>query len=279
MRAYWFSAGIFGSALIAGSFIAVRGTSMASPPPAPVTKVLIVMDERPQMEILARYFREKGNIESEIVDQKTIPEHWSGFTAVIGYVHGKLEERTELKLIDYTKNGGRFVCLHHMISSGKSKNKYYFDFLGVRMDDIESSRQPAVPGGHYAWREGIQQTVVNVSPRHYVTSNGVSWPDKARFAPDGSGNGGPEYPAMTLEDSEAYMNVKFTDGKDKLILLGYKYLDDRNQVLHQQLTEGWIKPSGKGRIIYLQPGHSVHEYQNPAIAQMVLNAITWKPKA
>ena len=46
-----------------------------------------------------------------------------------------------------------------------------------------------------------------------------------------------------------------------------------------QPTDGWVKPSGKGWIVYLQPGHSVHEYQNAVVAQMVLNAITWKPKS
>ncbi len=249
----------------------------SAPPAATAKKVLIVMDERPQMEALAKYLSEKGNLGSEIVDQKTMPEDWSGYLAVIGYVHGNLEEKAERKIIDYTRNGGRFVCLHHMISSGKSKNKYYFDFLGVRMDSIDLARQPAEVGGHYAWREGIEQTVVNLNPKHYITSNGVLWPEKTTFASADSNPGGKEYPAFALEDSEAYMNVKFTDGKDKTFLLGYKYLDDRNRVLFQEMTSGWLKPSGKGWIIYLQPGHSLHEYQNVAVAQMVLNAITWKP--
>jgi hypothetical protein len=162
-----------------------------------------------------------------------------------------------------------------MISSGKSKNKYYFDFLGVRMDDIDLARQPADPGGHYAWREGVVQTVVNLAPKHYITSNGISWPEETMFTSTGAGQR--ECPALTLADSEVYMNVKFTDGGDKTILLGFKYLDDRNKVLHQQATDGWLKPSGKGWIVYLQMGHSTHEYQNPSVAQMVLNAIAWKP--
>jgi len=73
------------------------------------------------------------------------------------------------------------------------------------------------------------------------------------------------------------MNVKFSDGRDKTILLGYKYLDDRNKVLHQQATDGWLKPSGKGWIVYLQMGHSTHEYRDASVAQMALNAVVWKP--
>jgi hypothetical protein len=243
-----------------------------------VPKVLILMDERPQMEVLSRYFKEQGGIESEIVDQKTLPENWAGYSAVVGYIHGKLEEPTELKIIDYTRNGGRFVCLHHMISSGKSKNKYYFDFLGVRMDGIEQNRQPADAGGHYAWREGIRQTIVNIDPKHYIASHGLKWPASTVFpAPEGQ-KIEKSYPSFTLEDSEVYMNVPFTDGKAKTVFLGYQYLDDRNQVLHREATAGWTKTFGKGRIVYIQMGHSAHEYQNPLVAQMVLNAVAWQPK-
>lgn len=279
----WFCIGVAGLFLmtgIRGTPSQTRGAQKSQDPPAPAgRRVLIVMDERPQMEVLARFLREKGEIESVIVDQKSLPEDWSGFLAVVGYIHGRLEEQTETKIIDTTRAGGRFVCLHHMISSGKSKNRYYFDFLGVHMDGIDLARQPAEPGGHYAWREGIRQTVVNVNPKHYITSNGIRWPEKTDFAATGSQLGGKECPALTIEDSEVYMNVKFSDGADKTILLGFKYLDDRNQVLHQQLTSGWIKPSGKGWIVYLQMGHSAHEYEIGAVAQIALNAVTWKPKA
>ncbi len=271
------SIGILGLVLFAGLFAVLHAQKSPTQSPDSQGKVLIVMDERPQMEVLAKYLREKGKIESDTVDQKQMPQDWSGYRAVVGYVHGRLEETTELRLIEYTRNGGRFVGLHHMLSSGKSRNKYYFDFLGVRMDGIELARQPAEPGGHYAWREGIKQTIVNLNPGHYVTANSVRWPGNARFVAAESEQEQKERPAVTLEDSEVYMNVKFTDGADKTILLGFRYLDDRNNTLFQQATSGWIKPSGKGWIVYLQPGHSAHEYQNPVVAQMVLNAITWKP--
>ena len=278
MSANWLRVGFFGSVLLAGVPVAGENAPRpALPAGAQTPKVLIVMDERAQMEALGGYLREVGKIESVIVDQKSIPEDWSGYAAVIGYIHGKLEEKTELKIIDYTRGGGRFVCLHHMISSGKSKNRYYFDFLGVRMDEIDLARQPADPGGHYAWREGVEQTVVNLAPKHYITSNGVPWPEATTFASTDSGDGAKKYPAMRLQDSEVYINVKFTDGRDKTILLGYKYLDDRNGVVYQQATDGWLKPSGKGWIVYLQMGHSTHEYQNVSVARMVLNAVVWKP--
>ena len=40
---------------------------------------------------------------------------------------------------------------------------------------------------------------------------------------------------------------------------------------------GWIKSAGKGRIIYLMPGHTVADFENPAFGRIVLNAIIYKP--
>ena len=255
---------------------AQRMRAAASAGAAAAGRVLIVMDEREQMETLARFLKDTGGLESTIVDQTSLPEDWSGFQAMIGYVHGTLLEATELKLIEYTRNGGRYVCLHHSISSGKTKNKHYFDFLGVRLPGIEKAREPSQPGDHYAWREPAKFTVVNLTPGHYITSHNVTWPEKTSYRSSDAPDGEREYPAFTL-DGEAYMNHQFTDGREKTPLLGIKYLDDRNGVLYMQDREGWLKPSGKGWIVYLQMGHATREFQNPAVAQMVLNAVTWVP--
>jgi hypothetical protein len=252
---------------------------------AEASRVLIVMDERPAMEVLAKYLKDKGGIDSTIVDQASAPADWAGFAAVIGYVHGALQEPIELKIIDYTKRGGRYVCLHHSISSGKAKNKYYFDFLGVRLPGAEQSREPAPPGGHYAWRDPISQTIVNLNPGHYITSHDVAWPERIAYRSSGLAAAagaapGPEreYPAFTLKETEAYMNVEFTDGTEKTLLLGFRYLDDRNGALFMQDRSGWLKPSGQGWIVYLQMGHFAQEFEHPVVAQLVLNAVTWTPK-
>lgn len=239
--------------------------------------VLIVMDEREAMETLAKYLKDKGGVESTIVDQKSAPDDWSKYGAVVAYIHGALQEPIELKIIDYTKKGGRYVCLHHSISSGKAKNKYYFDFLGVRLPGGEISKDAAPPGGHYAWRHDQDFAVVNLNPRHYITSHDVAWPEKITYRRSSGPGAEREHPGITLKNAEPYMNVEFSDGKEKTVLLGFKYLDDRNGALFMQDTEGWVKPSGKGWIVYLQPGHTVAEFQVPTIAQMVLNAITWRP--
>jgi hypothetical protein len=240
-------------------------------------RVLIVMDEREQMEVLAKFLKEKGGVESTIVDQASAPADWTGFDAVIGYVHGDLQESIERKIIDYTREGGRFVPLHHMISSGKSKNRYYFDFLGVRMTGTGQSREPSTPGGHYAWRDPVSITVVNLNPSHYITTHAITWPETVSYQSTDHPEIRGERPAFTLPKGEAYMNVLFADGSRKTVLLGLKYRDDRNGALYMQEHEGWLQPSGKGWIVYLQPGHFTAEFEHPIVAQLVLNAVTWKP--
>ena len=37
---------------------------------------------------------------------------------------------------------------------------------------------------------------------------------------------------------------------------------------------GWLRPAGKGWVIYLMPGHTVHDFENPIYGRIVLNAIT-----
>ena len=84
-----------------------------------------------------------------------------------------------------------------------------------------------------------------------------------------------DYPAIMLPKSEAYMNHKFTDGREKTVLCGMQYTDPRNQAFFEQDRSAWFKRSGAGWIFYFQSGHFSEEYRNPVIAQMILNAIIW----
>jgi hypothetical protein len=254
---------------------------------ADALQVLIVTDESDRMTPLAHYLKEKGDIDSTILDYPTLPENervlpddMSPYHALIGYIHNELNEPTELKIIDYTQNGGRFVAVHHMVSSGKATNEYYFDFLGLQMDGVEQAREPSEPGTHYMWREPVEKTVVNLAPDHYVTRHDIDWPETVLFKPtDVPGAKIRTYPAIAMDRTEVYSNVKRTDGTDKTLLLGYIYSDERNNVTHAQATDGWIKSAGKGHIVYLQPGHFVEEFSDPdgILNQLILNAVSWNP--
>jgi len=240
--------------------------------------VLIVMDERPQMEAIAQFLRMKAGIESVIVDQAHLPQDWSGFRAVLGYIHGGLAEPTVIKFIDYTKKGGRLVLLHHSISSGKARNRYLFDFLGIELTEPQKAREPSVPGGHYAWRDPIVQVIVNLHPGHYITSHEIQWPERAPYSSSDLPSSERDWPALTLSNSEVYVNHKFTDGRAKTVLLGFKWTDDRNGQQYLQDRTGRYKRQGAGWVFYLQPGHSTEELQTPAVSQLILNAITWDGK-
>jgi len=109
-------------------------------------KVLIIQDERPQMDVLAKFLTEKGNLPVTIVDQQSLPMPLSAYKAVIVFIHRELHEQTERSIIDFTKAGGRLVCLHHSISSRKAENKFYFDFLGMQLN------KGTMEDGGYAWK-------------------------------------------------------------------------------------------------------------------------------
>ncbi len=251
--------------------------------PSSSQRLLLVHDNATVAEPLVAYLKEHGHFETLVVDQAHLPPpaEWSGFRAVLGYVHGKLLEPTEVAIIDYTKKGGRFVALHHMVSSGKAENKYYFDFMGLRLEEPKSSPQPKVPGAGYGWytggkgEPGIQQTLVNLNPTHFIVSHDVTWSATAHYQSSDTLDIARDYPAIALPKAEAYVNVKWTDGREKTVLFGFSYTDPRNQAHFEQDRAGWTKPAGAGRIVYLQPGHFAEEYENPNIAQMVLNAIVW----
>lgn len=94
---------------------------------------LIVCDEVPAMENLAKQIEARLHQSSEITSQDKLPASLAGYRSVIVYIHRDLAEPAEVAFIDYAKNGGKLVLLHHSISSGKRKNKYWFPFLGIEL--------------------------------------------------------------------------------------------------------------------------------------------------
>ncbi|HET6568610.1 MAG TPA: ThuA domain-containing protein [Rhodothermales bacterium] len=250
------------------------------PPPE---QVLIIQDERPQIDVLSAYLEKHGDLDVSVIEQDALPADLSHYKAVLLFVHGDLDEAVERAVIAYTKGGGRFIPLHHAISSGKAANEHYFDFLGIRLDNPTQSSGPVEPGGGYGWRHeetdgsGVTLTVVNLNPHHYITSHEVDWGEPIPYTSSDTPSVEEMAPSISLPNSEVYLNHKFTDGREKTVLMGLKYYDDRTGKLFMQDRAGWIKRQGEGEIIYLMPGHSVSDYQNPNVAQMILNAIEWQP--
>ncbi|UCC96848.1 MAG: ThuA domain-containing protein [Phycisphaerales bacterium] len=240
--------------------------------PAGRAQVLIIQDERPQMDVLAKSLEEKGKLSVTIADQQSLPRRLSSYKAVIVFIHKDLYEPTERAIIDYTKAGGRLVCLHHSISSKKAENKFYFDFLGVQLN-----KGPIEDGG-YAWKPS-SWTLVNLNSKHYITNHNIEWDDEARYTSSDQPGVEKSYPCTRLkDDSEVFTNHRFTDGRDKTVLCGLIYTDKATGRTYMQDRGGWIKTQGKGSIVYLMPGHCISDCQNENVAQMVLNALTWKQR-
>lgn len=244
-------------------------------------QLLLIHDGAKVTEPLVEFLKARGGYDTTVVDQAHLPSDWSGYRAVLGYVHGQLLEPTEVAIIDYTKKGGRFVALHHMISSGKAGNKYYFDFLGIQLDDPKASSAPVAPGAGYGWytggegEPGVKVTLVKLHPTHFIVTHDVQWADTVHYQSSDALAVAKDYPAIVMPKAEAYMNHKFTDGREKTVLLGFQYTDPRTHAFFEQDRTAWFKKYGAGLIFYFQSGHFSEEYQNPNISQMILNAIIW----
>ena len=238
--------------------------------------------ELPAIEVLAKFLSSEGNLNVQMVTQDSLPANFSDYRAVIYYIHMKLYEEAEKAIIDYTENGGKFICLHHSISSGKANNKYYFNFLGIQLDHAELSPNPVKPGEGYGWfnngDKGIDFSLVNLNPDNFITSHNVTWDQLVMYKSSDEPSVMKKYPAIILKKTEAYMNHKFTDGREKTVLCGIKFYDIRNNELFMQDRAVWYKKYGKGTIYYFMPGHSVSDYENKNVSQMILNAIDFENK-
>lgn len=237
-------------------------------PALAANEVLIVADEFPAMELVAGKLKTVEAVNSRVVWQTNLPPDLSAFSAVVVYIHKNLMESAEQAFIAYTKAGGKLIVLHHSISSGKRKNKEWFKFLGISLPEGDVAK------GGYKWTEGITQQVVNLAPDHFITAHGVKYPEQVAFK--GAASAREEaLPGFTLTDSEVYVNHQLEG--PRTVLLGFKYTDAKSGATYMQSHAGWCRPSGKGWIVYLQPGHGLADLNHPTFERILLNAIVWKP--
>jgi hypothetical protein len=231
-------------------------------------EVLIVADEFPAMQVVADKLKTQEKIESKLVWQTNLPPTLKDFQAVIVYIHRDLLPAAEDAFIKYANEGGKLVLLHHSISSGKRKNRNWFNFLGVSLPEGD------VAQGGYKWIEGVDFQVLDLNPSHYITKNKTTWPEKVASS-KANDSVAESLPAFSLHDSEVYINHVHTG--PRTILMGLKYTDLKSGTTYTQNTVGWLKQADKGWLIYLMPGHRKEDFQNPTYGEVVVNAVTWKP--
>ena len=221
--------------------------------------VLIVADEIPAMQVLAKHLQTGAAATTTIVKQDAMPADVSRYAALIVYIHRDIGEPAEKAFIDYAKGGGKLVLLHHSISSGKRKNRYWLPFLGVSLPVGDVSE------GGYKWYEPATIQLVNLAPKHPLTTREIQYPEKIAYK-------GRELPGFTLTASEVYLNHVYSTPKTPL--LGLKFTDAAGKV-YMQDTAAWIQPAEKGTVMYFMAGHAVSDFENPVYSRILSNAVAY----
>ncbi|MFB3829062.1 MAG: hypothetical protein ACE15B_20005 [Bryobacteraceae bacterium] len=226
--------------------------------PLAAADVLVVADEFPAMEVLARALQSGAGLSTAIVKQPEMPKDFAPFRAVVVYVHRNLDEAVEKASIAYARAGGKLVLLHHTISSGKRKNREWFPFLGVELPARDFAQ------GGYKWLDPVDWEMVNLAPGHPITTGGVKYPGATEYR-------GETRPSIAFSHSEVYLNHALSG--PRTVLMGLKYRDPNTGTVYMQDTGGWTMRADKGTVTYLMAGHSTAEFEIPAYARIVVNAI------
>jgi hypothetical protein len=223
--------------------------------------VLFVADEVPAMEVVAKLFREKAGKTSEIVAQTAMPPSLASYRAVVVYIHRDILPEAEHAFLDYVQGGGRLMLLHHSISSGKRKNKDWLPALGTVLPTEKYE------DGGYKYFDPVTFEVVNIAPDSLITSKDVRWDHKVEY-------NGASRDAFTAPDTEIYLNHRLIG--ERTPLLGVKWKDPKSGREFMQDTGGWSRKVGKGTVYYFMVGHNARDFEIPAYAQILTNALTAK---
>jgi hypothetical protein len=255
---------------VASAQVEVAKTAASKP------AVLLLADAKDDLPTLARRLAAEG-YRVERSDQSSIPTELNRFHSLVVYVHQPLVPGVEKALIDYAQGGGRLLVLHHAIASAKMANPRWLAFLDISLAPRDAAEYPWHVSG------GVTFTMVNLAPKHFITTRGVAYEKTVAYAsPDRTDLKG-TFPAFDLPRTEVFHHQRFTDGRDKTILFGYR-MDSPPaagappDLPRMEDTAGWYKPTGKGWTFYLQPGHAEHDFENAAFSRIILNCLEWVPE-
>ena len=231
-------------------------------------RVLIVADEIPAMEALARQFQSRAGAESKVITQADMPGSLDSYSTVVVYVHKELFAGPEKAFLDYARSGRKLILIHHSISSGKRKNAGWFPSFSITLPTAKFEE------GGYGYYAPASFEMVNLAPGHPVTTKGVKYEKKVDFA--AGGNGTPKrLNAFTVPESEIFLNHQLDGPRTKL--LGIKWTDPRSGRTYQQDTGGWLMPVGKGWVFYFMAGHRIEDFSIEPFARILTNALRFKP--
>jgi len=235
-------------------------------------QLLIVADDPAPMEAMAKGLQAKGDYHIQYTEQHNLAENLSSFYAVFMYIHGPMAPRTEKILIQYARQGGRLIILHHGIASARVKNPDWLKLTGIYMAPRNHPTRP--------WKvlANTTFTMVNLQPKHFITSHQVKYDRTIEYESSDSPSRPGQFPALDFKNTEVFLHQQFTDGREKTVLFGFHGVDPATGKEYQQDRGGWYKSAGKGWVFYYQPGHRASDFEHPAYLQILHNTLTWPPE-
>lgn len=150
----------------------------------------------------------------------------------------------ESNVIEFVKKGGGLLLLHGGITTLNNSQKFS-ELVGASFD-------------YHPPQQLIQVKLEN--PSH---------PLVAAFPKDGFSHVDEPY-----FYKNAYSNLNFTP------LLYFDNAQIHSQRANQELKSGktyvaWIRPEGKGKVMYIAPSHNAQSFENPALLQFFLDGLQY----
>jgi len=164
-------------------------------------------------------------------------------TADSASVMAKAQE-LESNLIEFVGQGGGLLLLHGGITTLNNSSKFS-DLVGASFDYHPPQQQVEVK------LESPNHPLVAAFPKE-----GFSHVDEPYFY------------------KNAYSKLNFTP------LLYFDNAQIRSQRPNQELKSGktyvaWIRPEGKGKVMYIAPSHNAQSFENPALLQFFLDGLQY----
>ena len=164
-------------------------------------------------------------------------------TADSAAVMAKAQE-LESNLIEFVSKGGGLLLLHGAVTTLNNSSKFS-DLVGASFDYHPPQQQVQVK------LENPSHPLVAAFPKE-----GFSHVDEPYFY------------------KNAYSKLNFTP------LLYFDNDQIRSQRANQELKSGktyvaWIRPEGKGKVMYISPSHNAQSFENPALLQFFLDGLQY----
>ena len=153
-------------------------------------------------------------------------------------------QELESNVIEFVKKGGGLLLLHGGITTLNNSQKFS-ELVGASFD-------------YHPPQQLVQVKLEN--PSH---------PLVAAFPKDGFSHVDEPY-----FYKNAYSNLNFTP------LLYFDNAQIHSQRANQELKSGktyvaWIRPEGKGKVMYISPSHNAQSFENPALLQFFLDSLQY----